>query len=153
MIAAPGTDGLTVALLLPHTAASALAGRRAVGQDLAARGVADPLREATILVLSELLSNAVKHGRPLADGKVRLAWEVSPDGIELEVTDGGAATRPRAAAVPPTETGGRGLAIVGELASEWGVRDERDALTVWARVASATVAARSPRQIASPPPR
>ncbi len=137
VIAAPptGTGALPAALLLPHTAASALAARRAVASDLAERGLSEQLREATVLVLSELLSNAVKHGRPLADGNVRLSWEVSRDGVQLAVTDGGSATtRPRVSPAAPTETGGRGLAIVGQLTSDWGFRDEQGTTTVWALV-------------------
>ncbi|WP_441251420.1 ATP-binding protein [Kitasatospora sp. McL0602] len=66
-------------------------------------------------------------------GGVLVSWRMHRDGsLTLEVTDGGAVTRPAPARPSLTSRGGRGLSIVGELASDWGVRDAPGQVTVWA---------------------
>ncbi|MET4661224.1 anti-sigma regulatory factor (Ser/Thr protein kinase) [Streptomyces sp. PvP037] len=101
-------------------------------------GVADTVIDDAVLILSELLSNACRHGRPLGDapagdGDVRAAWQVDPRGrLVVEVTDGGGPTRPAPATPSVTAHGGRGLNIITALADDWGVRDEVPGeVTVW----------------------
>ncbi|GAA1964760.1 ATP-binding protein [Kitasatospora viridis] len=66
-------------------------------------------------------------------GGILVRWQMHTDGVlTLEVTDGGAATRPLPARPSLTARGGRGLSIVGELATDWGVRDAPGEVTVWA---------------------
>lgn len=66
-------------------------------------------------------------------GGVLVRWQMHADGsLTLEVTDGGAVTRPLPARPSLTSRGGRGLSIVGKLASDWGVRDAPGQVTVWA---------------------
>ncbi|WP_327678826.1 ATP-binding protein [Kitasatospora sp. NBC_00458] len=67
------------------------------------------------------------------DGGVLVRWQMHADGVlTLEVTDGGAQTRPSPASPSLTSHGGRGLGIVDQLASDWGVRDAPGEVTVWA---------------------
>ncbi|OKJ85865.1 hypothetical protein AMK32_00585 [Streptomyces sp. CB01883] len=101
-------------------------------------GVAESVIDDAVLILSELLSNACKHGRPLGDapagdGDVLAAWRVDPHGrLIVEVTDGGGPTRPAPATPSVTAHGGRGLNIITALADDWGVRDDvRGEVTVW----------------------
>ncbi|OIK05852.1 hypothetical protein BIV23_11085 [Streptomyces monashensis] len=101
-------------------------------------GVSESVIDDAVLILSELLSNACKHGRPLGDapagdGDVRAAWRVDPRGrLTVEVTDGGGPTRPAPATPSVTAHGGRGLNIITALADDWGVRDDiRGEVTVW----------------------
>jgi anti-sigma regulatory factor (Ser/Thr protein kinase) len=112
-------------------------------------GVPEPVIDDAVLILSELLSNACRHGRPLGDaltgdGDVRAAWRVDRSGrLTVEVTDGGGPTRPVPATPSVTARGGRGLNIITALAKDWGVRDDvRGEVTVWAVVRSDTDAAR-----------
>ncbi|MEU9132349.1 ATP-binding protein [Kitasatospora sp. NPDC048540] len=68
-------------------------------------------------------------------GAVLVRWRTHADGLlTLEVTDGGAVTRPLPARPSVTARGGRGLNIVGELASDWGVRHAPGRVTVWAEL-------------------
>lgn len=71
------------------------------------------------------------------DGRIRAGWWVDEDGLlTLEVTDGGGPTRPMPSSPSLTARGGRGLGIVGELALEWGVRNDAPGeVTVWAILA------------------
>lgn len=107
-------------------------------------GVSDSVVDDAVLILSELLSNACRHGRPLGrteigDGDVRAAWRVDKAGrLTVEVTDGGGPTRPVPATPSVTARGGRGLNIISALAQEWGVRDNVSGeVTVWVLVTEA----------------
>jgi len=107
-------------------------------EQLRTGGVSETVIDDAVLILSELLSNACKHGRPLGDamagdGDVRAAWRVETCGrLTVEVTDGGGPTRPAPATPSVTARGGRGLNIITALANDWGVRDDsRGEVTVW----------------------
>lgn len=111
-------------------------------EQLRSYGVSDSVVDDAVLILSELLSNACRHGRPLGrhsdvgDGDVRAAWRVDrTGGLTVEVTDGGGPTRPVPATPSVTARGGRGLNIISALAEEWGVRDDSSGeVTVWVLV-------------------
>ncbi|MCG7529175.1 ATP-binding protein [Streptomyces sp. OfavH-34-F] len=111
-------------------------------EQLRSHGVSDAVVDDAVLILSELLSNACRHGRPLGrqtelgDGDVRAAWRVDrTGGLTVEVTDGGGPTRPVPATPSVTARGGRGLNIISALAREWGVRDDVSGeVTVWVLV-------------------
>ena len=74
-----------------------------------------------MLLVSELVTNAVRHARGEVF-EVRIA--VDPDVLRLEVHDDGAGFEPEIAPYDDG-TGGYGLFIVDQLADRWGV--ERDA--------------------------
>lgn len=112
---------------------SALAEARAVlTDDLQERGVETRTIEESEIVASELLSNAMRHARPLADGTIRLRWKVRLEVVEVEVTDGGSESTPRPAPRAVWASSGRGLRIVRALAHEWGVSEDKGGTTVWA---------------------
>jgi anti-sigma regulatory factor (Ser/Thr protein kinase) len=74
------------------------------------------------LLVSELVTNALIHGRPsaaadAADMRVRLC----PDRVRVEVRDDGRGFRPTARTPDQDAGSGWGLHIVGELADAWGV--------------------------------
>ena len=103
-------------------------------------GVSEAVIDDAVLILSELLSNACRHGRPLrdalagdGDGDIRAAWRVDSRGrLLVEVTDGGGPTRPAPASPSASAHGGRGLSIISALSHDWGVRDgAHGEVTVW----------------------
>ncbi|MFF8729972.1 ATP-binding protein [Streptomyces sp. NPDC015171] len=128
-------------MAVPHGPAGVGKARHRMRAQLRSGGVSESVIDDAVLILSELLSNACKHGRPLGDapsgdGDVRAAWEVDARGrLIVEVTDGGGPTRPAPATPSVTAHGGRGLNIITALADDWGVRDDtRGEVTVWALV-------------------
>ncbi|MEU8677335.1 ATP-binding protein [Streptomyces sp. NPDC048560] len=130
-------------MAVPHGPAGVGQARHRMREQLRNNGVADAVVDDAVLILSELLSNACRHGRPLGqhtevgDGDVRAAWRVDrTGGLTVEVTDGGGPTRPAPATPSVTARGGRGLNIINALAREWGVRDNSSGeVTVWAQLA------------------
>ncbi|WP_432092217.1 ATP-binding protein [Streptomyces sp. bgisy100] len=134
-------------MAVPHGPAGVGAARRAMREGLLMSGVPDGVVDDAVLVLSELLSNACRHGRPLyGDGtgagpdEVRMAWRLDEFGrVTVEVTDGGGPTRPLPATPSVTARGGRGLNIIRAVAQDWGVRDGTPGeVTVWATLPATT---------------
>lgn len=130
MAAAQGAKP-SATVLVPHASSSVRWARTRLAEDLASCGVPSAVVDDAVLVLSEVLSNALKHARPLASGQVRVSWQLGDGALELQVTDGGGPTRPRPASPSLSALGGRGLSIVANLAADWGVREEPGESTVW----------------------
>lgn len=75
--------------------------------------------DTAVLLISELVTNAVLHGT----GEIRLTIHIQGDDARFSVRDEGGGTpvvRP-----DPGPDGGWGLRLVGELASRWGVLQGR----------------------------
>ena len=118
-------------LRVPWKMASAMDVRHAVVRELRKLGVDATVIDEAEIVLSELVANAVRHAKPLADGAIRVSWTVRGDVVEAEVTDGGGPTTPRLAPRSLWSANGRGLRIVRSLAHEWGVFESSSGRTVW----------------------
>lgn len=119
-------------VLLPCTPSSVAVARGRISSDLHNAGIFATAVCDAALVLSELLSNAILHARPLPGAQVQVAWVVGAESVEVTVSDGGSATRPRASRPSLSSIGGRGLGIVDHLCSSWGVRADDRGTTVWA---------------------
>ena len=89
---------------------------------LAAAG-ADPAD--ALLVVTELLTNAIRHGRSAPTVALRL----SPERLHLEVSDQSSAAP--AMRDEPDATGGYGLQIVDRIAEHWGWRPTTAGKVVW----------------------
>jgi len=75
--------------------------------------------DTAVLLISELVTNAVLHGT----GEIRLMIDVGNGDARFTVCDEGSGTpivRPE-----PGPDGGWGLRLVGQLAVRWGVREGR----------------------------
>jgi anti-sigma regulatory factor (Ser/Thr protein kinase) len=89
------------------------------------RSVLEDLR----LLVTELITNALRHGGLGPGDKVLLRARIEDDAVRVEVHDPGndGLVRPR---TPGTRGGGYGLFLVDQLSRQWGV--ERDGGTlVW----------------------
>jgi anti-sigma regulatory factor (Ser/Thr protein kinase) len=121
-------------ILLPFSASSVGVARRRLVSDLIAAGIYDSAVCDAALVFSELLSNALRHAGPLPGAKIRVAWCLDADSIQVSVSDGGGQTRPELGEPTPGATGGRGLRIVEKLSIGWGTSRDDEGFTVWAQV-------------------
>jgi anti-sigma regulatory factor (Ser/Thr protein kinase) len=117
---------------VPWRAASVAEVRKVLVDDLQTRDVTEVVVDEAEIVVSELVSNAIRHARPLTDGNLRVHWKVKAGVVEVEVTDGGSDSTPRPAPRTIWAPSGRGLRIVRSLAHEWGVTEDRNGSTVWA---------------------
>lgn len=85
----------------------------------------EPLSFATELIVSELVTNAIRHAcGPIA---LRLIYAES---LICEVSDG-SLSAPHLRRARTNEEGGRGLFLVAQLGSRWGTRYGRAGKTVW----------------------
>ncbi|MEU9382425.1 SpoIIE family protein phosphatase [Streptomyces sp. NPDC048279] len=80
----------------------------------------------TEMIVSELVTNAVRYGTPPA--RLRLIKDRT---LTCEVHDSDSLA-PRLRHAKTADEGGRGLFIVAQLAQNWGVRHTADGKTVWA---------------------
>jgi anti-sigma regulatory factor (Ser/Thr protein kinase) len=120
---------------LPHAPGAVSAVRRGVRAVLADWNVSPEIFEDALLVVSELLTNAIVHAVPPA--KLRLSW-VRGDGLStlrVEVTDAGPAlpAGQSPAGFDPDEHG-RGEEIVHALATRHGIRVHPGGITRWAEL-------------------
>lgn len=117
---------------LPAVPASAATLRSHLTADLVELPIPPTLIDDVVLVATELITNAIRHGEPLAGGQVTVTWQVADGEVLIRVTDAGSPQRPQVRHPSPRETSGRGLALVEALATRWGVEDAPDGTTVWA---------------------
>jgi len=114
---------------LPGDASSIARARQFVASVV--RDVPRPTSEECALIVSELVSNAVRH----AHTDLILRVEDRKAAIHMEIEDNGPGD-PVMKSPPHTELSGRGLKIVDALANDWGVRrTDGPAKIVWATVA------------------
>ncbi|MHB8187015.1 MAG: ATP-binding protein [Dermatophilaceae bacterium] len=118
-------------LRVPWEMSSAVQVRRTLVSELRALEVDETVVDEAEIVVSELVTNAIRHAKPLPDGTIRVSWTVSDGVVEVAVTDGGGPTTPRPVQRRPWSINGRGLRIVRSLAHAWGVKDEDGSCTVW----------------------
>jgi anti-sigma regulatory factor (Ser/Thr protein kinase) len=123
-------------VVLPYAPASVAVARQQLTADLTAAGIFGAAVGDAALVVSELMSNAIRHARPLPGANVQVAWALGDGAVEVAVSDGGSPTRPQQANESLSSLGGRGLDIVEYLSRNWGVRTNDDGITVWAVLAA-----------------
>ncbi|MGP7959211.1 ATP-binding protein [Sanguibacter sp. A247] len=125
------------ALAIAHGFDAIAPARRWAAGHLKEAGVDGHLLDILVLLVSEVVTNAVAHATP----PVLMHLEVSNTVARVEVTD-------QAREVPvirrpaPTQGGGRGVGLVDQLATRWGVVSSDDngyLKTVWFEVALRTV--------------
>ena len=87
--------------------------------------------EVVVLAVSELVGNAVRHG---SGGRLTLRLSMTPRRLRLEVTDNAPGT-PTVRTPPAEAEGGRGLWLISELSTRWGVEPAPPGKRIWVEVA------------------
>ena len=128
MMGAYGDGSVTWTVQLPADTSAAQIARQFVHEHQ------DHLPEDVVadakLLVTELVSNAVRHGSP----EICLHLRLEPPGIGIAVSDEGDLFTPQRGTAGPADTGGRGLHIVDALSSSWGISSADPAETrkaVW----------------------
>lgn len=96
---------------------------RAAGSELAA------MTETARLLITELVSNSVRHASVAVGSQVRLDIDVDPDHLRIEVHDAGE----HALETVPVDRpdGGFGLRMVDRLAHRWGIDHDDLGTRAW----------------------
>jgi anti-sigma regulatory factor (Ser/Thr protein kinase) len=117
---------------LPCDVASVAIARRLVDQHLGVAGIKRDVTYTAVLLTSELATNAVLHS-----GCEHFTVEVTQIGgaSRIAVSDCHPNLRPRR---DDDDEGGRGLALVADLAERWGIQDQPAGAgkTVWFELSS-----------------
>ena len=111
---------------LPADPAVVARARALAARQVAAWGLED-LAFATELLVSELVTNAIRHAEPPLELRMILDTVLS-----CEVSDA-SVTAPHHRRAGRWDEGGRGLMLVARLASRWGTRYTRTGKTIWAQ--------------------
>jgi serine/threonine-protein kinase RsbW len=110
---------------LPSAVAEARRWVAGVAGDLLGDDQGEKLR----LVISEIVTNALRHG---ASGRsIDVAVTPKPEFLCVQVTDDGPGLAPRPRALVTEEHGGFGLFFVEQLTRRWGVTRENRRTRVW----------------------
>jgi anti-sigma regulatory factor (Ser/Thr protein kinase) len=95
-----------------------------------AEGLVDDSRQAELqLVLSEVVSNAIRHGS--STEPIVLAVTPKEEFLCVQVTDAGSGLAPRPRATIPDENGGWGFFLIEFLTRRWGMTRENRRTRVW----------------------
>ena len=114
---------------LPGTPEAGLAARRAL---LARNGALPrPVRDDVLLLMTELVTNAVRHGDAGPDRLLRLELRQRRGAVRVAVCGEGPGFAPEATRLPPDETGGWGLVLVDRIADRWAVTRTPTGTCVW----------------------
>jgi PAS domain S-box-containing protein len=111
---------------LDHHPKAVAAARTHTQRQLTQWGVDEEIAYATEMIVSELVTNAIRYGTP----PVRLRL-IKDRTLTCEVHDSNALA-PRLRHAKTVDEGGRGLFIIAQLARNWGVRYSLDGKAVWA---------------------
>jgi anti-sigma regulatory factor (Ser/Thr protein kinase) len=83
------------------------------------------------LMVSELVTNSIRHARGGRLGEIALRASVDEERLAVEVADGGPGFEPARGPLSGSAAGGWGLFIVQTLADRWGVGREGTRASVW----------------------
>jgi anti-sigma regulatory factor (Ser/Thr protein kinase) len=123
-----GAHGPRIEVELDVGVTAAAEARAAVG---ALDGRADPeALDDLRLLLSEVVTNAVRHSGAPAGARIELAVSVMHGCVRAEVTDPGHGFDPSPRDMPKLEAGGWGLHLVDRIADRWGV-NRGQSVRVW----------------------
>jgi anti-sigma regulatory factor (Ser/Thr protein kinase) len=104
--------------------------RRDLREELAAGGCSEDHSADTVVMTSELVSNALIHAR----SEARVDLRMSGGTVRVGVADAGPGV-PRVRPPDPSRVGGNGLRIVDTLAGDWGIIHRPRGKEVWFELA------------------
>ena len=116
-------EELVLAVALPNEPASAAKARAAVARAFA--GLPDDVVEDAQLLVSEAVTNAIRHSERGPDSPIRLAGFLAGTVARIEVADEGAVP------IPDDARRGIGFSLFDVLSSAWGFGDREGRVTTW----------------------
>ena len=118
---AQADGGMRLSVRLPNSQQSAAAARHTVNGAIT-RFVDAALSEKVQLLVSELVTNSLRHARLNNDGWIELNLELSQARLRVEVVDQGIGFEiPEVVRERSDQMAGWGFVLVNRLAKDWGV--------------------------------
>jgi anti-sigma regulatory factor (Ser/Thr protein kinase) len=105
---------------LPHSTAAAGRARR-LARDFVREHGGDAQVSDFLVMVSEVVANAVRYGEPEADGGIGLRLEAEGRTLRAAVTDAGPGFTFDRGVLDPSEPGHLGLSLVDGLSDRWGL--------------------------------
>ena len=136
---APAAEVLRLRFELPPDFEAASRAREALEQ-LDAH-VEEPVLDDMRLLVSELVTNSVRHADAPPEEPVRVEVSVHEDRVRVSVEDAGNGFRPRRRTADSPDEGGWGLHLVEQVSDRWGVNGE-GRTRVWLELSRARRAGR-----------
>lgn len=109
------------AVVLPFESSTPAIARTRLAAFLTLNRVSSTVIDDALIVLSEMIANAVSHGSPTVDGGMEISWSISGDLLELSVLDAGSGGSLRPVDFDEDSLSGRGLSIISTVADRWWV--------------------------------
>lgn len=120
----------TLDLELKPTVRAPAAARAAVSRQLRRAGVEGSLAQTVVLLVSEVVSNAVRHAGAPPETSIALSASIEVELVRIAVTDAGEGFVPQPR--DPERVGeGYGLYLLDKAARRWGVEATGTGTTVW----------------------
>ena len=124
-----------VDLRVPGDAAAAATARRSLA--VLAEKVSREVYEDVRLLVTELITNSVRHAGLNGNASIHLRVSAEDDLVRVEVEDAGTGFEPRDRNAPLTEASGWGLYLVDKLTDRWGVKSS-GGTCVWFEINTTT---------------
>jgi anti-sigma regulatory factor (Ser/Thr protein kinase) len=122
-----------VARSLAPSADAASRARRAL-DELDGSLLSDHVREDLELLVSELVTNAVRHAGASEQDSIELSVRVDAGRVRVEVTDPGPGFEPSTSAPTMFQGSGWGLYLVAQISDRWGVEPGPGGTVVWLEI-------------------
>ncbi|MFJ8586831.1 ATP-binding protein [Streptomyces sp. NPDC093595] len=135
----PGPDAVDHVCPVPHAPGAVSAVRRRVRDVLGEWGLPSDAVMDALVVVSELLTNALVHALPPATLRLSRVRVDGRGALRVEVTDAGPVLAGDGWGAPDPDEHGRGTDIVTALAARCGVRVGAEGITRWADVPAGPV--------------
>ena len=119
---------------LPFVASTPNIARTKLAAFLTINRIESGIIDNALIVLSEMIANAVSHGVPDEQGMMEVGWSIRGTNLELEVADAGDCDSLVPVPFDEDSLSGRGLSIISQLASDWSV-DVADGTRIRAHIA------------------
>ncbi|MEJ7634761.1 ATP-binding protein [Aeromicrobium sp.] len=106
---------------LPFVASTPGIARTRLAAFLTVNRASNAVIDDALIVISEMIANAVSHGVPTSDGTIEISWAINGTLLELSVHDAGVGGSLKPVDFDEDSLSGRGLSIINRVADRWWV--------------------------------
>lgn len=106
---------------LPFATSTPAMARTRLASFLTVNRASSAVIDDALIVISEMIANAVSHGAPSRDDTIEISWAIKADLLELSVKDSGAGASLTPIDFDEDSLSGRGLSIISRVADRWWV--------------------------------